>query len=66
MKPVPTIIGVTLMVVGAIFLLQAFHVLPGGFASHGRWTSLGMGCGAWGLAFGAGFLVWANSARTRP
>ena len=66
MKRVPTVIGVTLMVVGAIFLLQAFHILPGGFATHGRWAGLGMGCGAWALAFGAGFLVWASGARTRP
>jgi hypothetical protein len=29
---------------------------------QGRWT--GMGFGAWALAFGAGFLVWAYGARS--
>ena len=61
MKRVATGIGAVLIVVGVVLLLEGLNVLRiGAMSGHVKWA----GWGAWGIAFGAGFLVWAH--RTRP
>jgi hypothetical protein len=66
------LIGVALILVGVCMLLQTAHILPGsligrglpgGVMVHGQWS--GIGWAAWAIAFGVGFLVWANGARTK-
>jgi hypothetical protein len=66
------IIGIALIVLGVCMLLQTAHVLPGSMISHGlpggvmvhgKWS--GIGWGAWAIAFGVGFLVWAGGARSK-
>jgi hypothetical protein len=67
------IIGAGLILLGIFMLLQSAHVLPGSLIGHGlpggvmvygRWASIGWG--AWAIAFGVGFLVWAAGARPKP
>jgi len=64
MKLAANIVGVILLLVGAALVVKGV-----GLASHGgalaaqfKWE----GRGAVALAFGAGFLVWANRHRFAP
>jgi len=60
MKRVAMIIGGILIAVGAFLLLAGLGVIHlAALSGQVRWT----GWGAWGLAFGAACLVWANSSR---
>jgi hypothetical protein len=63
MKLVANIIGVVLIVAGAVLVLGGQNVLHGAAISgQVKWT----GWGAFAIAFGAGFLVWANRERPAP
>jgi tetrahydromethanopterin S-methyltransferase subunit D len=62
MKRIAPVIGAALMLIGAVLVLQSVGVLPGS-VFHTKAT--GLGWGAWALAFGAGFLVWARNARAK-
>ncbi len=61
MRLAARIIGAVLILAGVYLLLEGLNVLHGAAMSGQiKWA----GWGAWALAFGAGFLVWAG--RTRP
>jgi hypothetical protein len=61
MRRVAGVIGLILLALGALILAQAWRVLPGAML-HGRSA---LGWGAWGLAFGAAFLVWSRGAPSK-
>jgi len=72
MKRAAWVIGGALILLGVCMLLQTAHILPGslighglpgGVMVHGKWS--GIGWGAWAIAFGVGFLVWASGARSK-
>lgn len=57
MKSAYIAVGAILIVLGAALILQGVGVVRGTFMTgHVQWT----GWGAFALAFGAGFIVWAN------
>jgi hypothetical protein len=61
MKLAARIIGVALILLGVVLAPVGLGLLPlGGMGGQIIWT----GWGAFAIAFGAGFLVWA--ARDRP
>lgn len=63
MKRIARLSGLVLVAVGALLLLQGLHIMPGQFL-RGPWS---LGWGAWGLMFGAFFIVWGNSpAKPKP
>jgi hypothetical protein len=56
-KRIGTIIGGVLLCVGVLLLLEGLNIIHGNAMSgQAKWV----GWGAWGVAFGAGLLVWAN------
>ena len=62
MRLAARIIGVVLILAGVYLLLQGLNILHGGAMSgQVKWA----GWGAWALAFGAGFLVWAGRPRAK-
>jgi hypothetical protein len=62
MKRAANIIGVVLILLGAVWALQGLNILHhSAMSGHVIWT----GWGSVAIAFGAGFLVWANT-RQQP
>jgi hypothetical protein len=58
MKRAAMIIGAVLILAGAFLLLEGLNVLHGGpLSGKVMWA----GWGAWGVAFGVGFLVWSRA-----
>lgn len=63
MKRAASVIGVALIVLGVALIPIGLGVLKlGPMAGHIIWT----GWGSVSVAFGAGFLVWANRERPAP
>ena len=57
------VIGVVLILLGVVLVPIGLGALPlGAIAGHVIWT----GWGSVSIAFGAGFLVWANRERPAP
>ncbi|MDR3511977.1 MAG: hypothetical protein P4L73_10095 [Caulobacteraceae bacterium] len=57
------VIGVILILLGVVLVPVGLGALPfGAIAGHVIWT----GWGSVSIAFGAGFLVWANRERPAP
>ncbi len=51
-------VGLVLVALGALLVLQGLHIVPGQFL-RGPWS---LGWGAWGVMFGAFFIVWGFGA----
>ncbi len=63
MRPFLTIVGILLILAGAIWFLQGIGVLPGSFMTgQSQWAIYG----GLALLLGVGLVVFANRRRSRP